>query len=67
MGSTQVMTRSQHYPYMTGQCLKKLIKMTFSTSRPQSSAILSSIKLFLKIMSISVNYLKHKKICDAFI
>ena len=61
-----VTTRSQHYPYLAGQCLKKLVKMTFSTSRPKSSGILSDIKLFLKIMNVSGNHLYHKKIYDAF-
>ena len=60
------MTRSQHYPHLAGQCLKKLVKMTFSTSRPKSSGILSDIKLFLKIMNVSGNHLYHKKIYDAF-
>ena len=60
-------TRSQHYPYMAGQCLKKLVKMTFSTSRPKASAIFSDIKMILKVMNVPAKYLYQKKIYDAVI
>ena len=54
-------TRSQHFPHLAGQCLKKLIKRTFSSSRPQSSAILSHMKLFLKVMDFLVKGRFQKK------
>ena len=60
-------TRSKHFPYLTGQCVKKLVNMTFSTASTQSSAKFSSIELFLKVMDFLLNYLKQKKIFEAFI
>ena len=61
------MTRSQDYPYSTGHGVKKLVNRTFSTARPQSCEIFSSNNLFLKVMNFSLNYLKQKKIFEAFI
>ena len=59
-------TRSQYYPYLTGQCVKKLVKRTFSTERPKSSAIFSSINLFLKVIDFSLNCLR-KKVFEALL
>ena len=56
------MTRSKNFPYLTGQCVKKLANRTFSTASTQSSAKFSSIELFLKVMDFLLNYLKQKKI-----
>ena len=56
-----IMTGSQYYPYLTGQSLKKLLKRPFWTFRPQSSALISVLMLFLKVINFLPDHLKQKK------
>ena len=55
------MTGSKLYPYITWHCLKKIIKVNFSTSTPQSNAKNFIWQLSLKILILLLTTLPHKE------